>query len=97
MTGQVGWSPCHRTTEPASRTSQPWVRWEWVNSQTRRDFPTPGSPTRATTLAVTRAGARQGPAEQLDLGVAADEPASAPRAAAAWKSEPRHPLAPVSS
>jgi hypothetical protein len=36
-------------TEPASRISQPWVRWEWVISQTSRDFPTPGSPTSATT------------------------------------------------
>ena len=26
----------------------PWVRWEWINSYTRRDFPTPGSPTAAT-------------------------------------------------
>ena len=36
-------------TEPAWRISQPWVRWEWVTSQTSRDFPTPGSPTIATT------------------------------------------------
>ncbi len=28
--------------------SQPWARWEWVNSQKSRDLPTPGSPETAT-------------------------------------------------
>jgi hypothetical protein len=36
-------------TELLSTISQPSVRCEWVNSQKRRDLPTPVSPTTATT------------------------------------------------
>ena len=36
-------------TEAASRMSHPTVPGDRVNSQYRRDFPTPGSPTTATT------------------------------------------------
>src|SRR4029450_7472795 len=36
-------------TELLSTVDQPCVRCEWVNSQKRRDLPTPGSPTTATT------------------------------------------------
>ena len=35
--------------EALSRTSHPDVWWERTNSYTRRDFPTPASPTTATT------------------------------------------------
>ena len=50
------------------------MRWEWVNSQKRRDLPTPGSPTTATTWpCAAPARLLQRPAELLQLGVAADE------------------------
>jgi hypothetical protein len=47
MTGHYGMAFPYET-EPPSTTSQPWVRWDRVNSQTSRDFPTPASPTSAT-------------------------------------------------
>ena len=47
MTGRYGVAVPYET-EALSRINQPWVRCECVNSQTSRDFPTPGSPTIAT-------------------------------------------------
>src|SRR5207247_1948933 len=40
--------PTFPEEEPLWSTSQPWVRGDRVNSQMRRDFPTPASPTMAT-------------------------------------------------
>ena len=45
----------------ASSTSQPSTRWEWVNSKVRRDLPTPGSPTTATTWPRPLRGLLRGP------------------------------------
>ena len=66
-------------TEPACKTSQPWVRWEWVTSQTSRDFPTPGSPTMATTWPCPLRRAAERLAELLELPVPAHEPGQPPR------------------
>jgi len=59
MTGKYGVAVPY-DTEALSSTRQPCVRWECTHSYTRRDLPTPASPTSATTwpwpaLACTRA------------------------------------------
>ena len=46
--------PCDMAVD--SRVSQPLMRWEWVNSHSNRDFPTPGSPATATILPVAGPG-----------------------------------------
>src|ERR687887_667419 len=48
MTGKYGVALPY-DTEALSSTSQPCVRWECTHSYTRRDLPTPASPTSATT------------------------------------------------
>ena len=65
-------------TEPACRTSQPWTRCEWVTSQTRRDLPTPGSPTMATTWPCPAAGSAERLTELLQLRLPPDEAGETP-------------------
>src|SRR5215475_9516453 len=48
MTGKYGVALPY-DTEALSRTNQPWVRCECTTSYTKRDLPTPASPTRAPT------------------------------------------------
>ena len=66
-----------------------------MNSQKRRDLPTPGSPTTRDDLAVAGAGLLEGPAELLELGIAPDEPRE-PARRRGLKARARGP-APVSS
>ena len=73
-------------TEPAWSTSQPWTRCEWVTSQTRRDLPTPGSPTIATTWPWPPA-ARASAWRSWSSSASRPTKRVSPRAAAAWSRE----------
>ncbi len=59
--------------------SQPWTRWEWVNSQKRRDLPDARLADHGDDLAVPGLGPLQGLTELLQLAVAADETGQPPR------------------
>jgi hypothetical protein len=79
-------------TEPPCRTSQPWTRCEWVTSQTRRDLPTPGSPTIATTCPWPLAAR---PCAWRSWSSSPSRPTKRvnPRAAAPWSRERKGPAA----
>src|SRR6266542_5518802 len=65
--------------ELAWRIRHPATRWEWVSSWNKRDLPTPGSPTTATTSprpCRTPSSAAWSP---LHLCIAPDEAAQAPK------------------
>ena len=59
--------------------SQPWARWECVNSQKSRDLPTPGSPATRHELSLALAGLFQCVAELVHLDLAPHERREAAR------------------
>ena len=82
--------------EALSSTSQPWRRCERSASSTRRDLPTPASPTCCYRLPVARPPPVPGPGASASSSVCRPTKRVSPRTTAAWN-RPRKAVAPGSS